>query len=104
MTQSKLTHKTVWVGATYFIEGLPYMLVRFLAGVFFTDMGVRELYLGFLNFLGIPWNLKFLWAPLLDIFGTKRGWMLKLQATIALLVLVIAVLAGLCRPSGTDSL
>lgn len=85
----------LWVGSTYFAEGLPYMIVRFLSSVFFTDIGVREAYLGFVNFFGIPWNLKFLWAPLLDLFGTKRGWVLKLQLAITFAVFLIALLAGL---------
>ena len=88
--------KTVlWVSSTYFTEGLPYMVTRFMSSVFFTDMGVREAYLGFLNFLGLPWNFKFLWAPFLDIFGTKRGWLVKIQFFVSLFVLAIAVLAGL---------
>ncbi len=86
---------SLWVASTYFAEGLPYMIVRFMSSVFFTDMGVREALLGFINFLGIPWNLKFLWAPFLDIFGTKRGWMLKIQFLITVLVFVIAFFAGL---------
>lgn len=93
----------LWVSSTYFTEGLPYMVVRFLSSVFFTDIGVRETYLGFLNFLGIPWNLKFLWAPFLDLFGTKRGWMIRLQSSIAILVLVIAILAGWHQASGHSS-
>ncbi|HSA59572.1 MAG TPA: MFS transporter [bacterium] len=91
---------SLWVSSTYFAEGLPYMIVRFLSSVYFTDIGVREAYLGFLNFLGIPWNLKFLWAPLLDIFGTKRGWMLRIQLAITLAVLVLAGLAGLHSANG----
>jgi len=71
------------------------MIVRFMSQVFFTDMGVREALLGFLNFLGIPWNLKFIWAPLLDIFSTKRKWMLIVQFLIVLLTFIIAVLAGI---------
>lgn len=92
-----LTHKSktsLWVASTYFTEGLPYMITRVLSSVFFTDMGVRESFLGFLNFLGIPWNLKFLWAPLLDIFSTKRQWLLRVQSSLALVVLGIAMLAG----------
>src|SRR5512140_3307795 len=81
-----------WVGTTYFAEGLPYMMVRYLAGVYLTDVGVKELYLGFLNFLALPWNLKFLWAPAVDLFGTKRGWLLKVET---LLVVVIALM-GVC--------
>lgn len=76
--------RTLWVSSTYFAEGLPYMLVRYLAGVYLTDIGVKERYLGFLNFLGIPWNAKFLWSPAVDLFGTKRGWLLKIEALLAL--------------------
>lgn len=84
-----------WVSSTYFTQGLPYMIVRFLSSVYFTDIGVREAWLGFLNFLGLPWNLKFLWAPFLDIFGTKRAWLIRLQLAITFLVLLIAILAGM---------
>jgi MFS transporter, PAT family, beta-lactamase induction signal transducer AmpG len=85
-----------WVSSTYFAEGLPYMMVRYLPGVYLTDIGVKELYLGFLNFLALPWNLKFLWAPAVDMFGTKRGWLLKVES---LLVLVIALM-GVCVLGG----
>ncbi len=102
-TQKKPLRTSLWVGSTYFIEGLPYMLVRFMSSVFFTDIGVREALLGFVNFLGIPWNLKFLWAPFLDIFGTKRGWMLKILGLITILTFVIACLAGLHAKTGSAS-
>jgi PAT family beta-lactamase induction signal transducer AmpG len=91
----KVFKTSLWVSSTYFAEGLPYMIVRFMSQVFFTDLGVREALLGFLNFLGIPWNLKFLWAPLLDIFSTKRRWMLIIQFLITLITFIIAILAGI---------
>ncbi len=94
---------TAWVASTYFAEGLPYMLVRFMSSVFFTDMGVREALLGFLNFLGIPWNLKFLWAPFLDIFGTKRSWMLNIQLIITALTFAISAVAGFYSKGGPTS-
>ncbi len=100
--ESKKARRTsLWVSSTYFTEGLPYMIVRFISTVFFTDLGVREALLGFINFLGIPWNLKFIWAPFLDIFGTKRGWMIRIQAAITATVFIIACLAGFAQ-SGTD--
>ena len=90
---------SLWVTTTYFAEGFPYMLVRVLSFVFFTDMGVREAWLGFLNFLGIPWNLKFLWAPLVDLVGTKRNWILKIQLLLSLLTLFLSIAAGM---AGTE--
>jgi len=81
---------TAWVNSTYFAEGLPYMAVRYMSTVFLTDLGVREAYLGFLNFLGIPWNLKFTWAPIVDLLSTKRRWMLAIQLLIAVALTAIA--------------
>lgn len=91
--------KTLWVSTLYFAEGLPLMLIRYLGGVYLTDIGVRERYLGLLNLLGIPWNIKFLWAPFVDIFSTKRTWLLVMEAGIGVLSLVLAALASIGPPS-----
>jgi len=82
----------VWCFTTYFTEGFPFGIIRMMSSVFFTDTGMKERYLGYLNFLGIPWNLKFLWAPLVDIFGTKRSWMLAVQFLITVFTGIIAVI------------
>ena len=95
--------KTTWTLTTYFAEGLPYMIVRFLSSVFFTDIGLREAYLGFLNFLAIPWNIKFIWAPIVDIFGTKKGWLIRVQFLIGLLVLIIGALSFRFSETGGTS-
>jgi PAT family beta-lactamase induction signal transducer AmpG len=91
----------LWVNTTYFAEGLPYMVVRILSSLYFTQLGVRELYLGYLNYLGIPWNLKFLWAPLVDGWGTKRGWQVATQIVLAALTLLIGYLSY-CAGTGPD--
>lgn len=66
------------------------MLVRYLGGVYLTDIGVGETYLGLLNLLGLPWIIKFLWAAGVDLSSTKRRWLLSMQIGIA----IIAVLLG----------
>ena len=95
-----LKKTSVWCFSTYLAEGLPFAIIRILSSVFFTDIGVKERYLGYLNFLGIPWNLKFLWAPFLDIFGKKRTWMIAVQAVISLLVMGISFFCLYRRSSG----
>jgi PAT family beta-lactamase induction signal transducer AmpG len=92
---------TFWVSSAYFAEGLPYMIVRILSAVYFTDIGVKERFIGYLNFLGIPWNLKFLWAPLLDILATKRRWLVAMQLLLGILTAAIALVTGLI-PAGAD--
>ena len=81
----------LWCFTTYFAEGFPYSVIRVLTSVFFTDIGMKERYIGYSNFLGIPWNFKFLWAPFLDLFGTRRGWMVVLQGIISVLIAVLAI-------------
>ncbi|MBA4393660.1 MAG: hypothetical protein C0407_08925, partial [Desulfobacca sp.] len=89
--QSSRTKTGVWCFSTYLAEGLPFAIIRILSSIFFTDIGLKERYIGYLNFLGIPWNLKFLWAPFLDILGTKRSWMIVIQVLISLLVAGISL-------------
>jgi len=91
----------LWCFSTYFIEGLPFAIIRMMSSVFFTDIGMKERYLGYLNFLGIPWNLKFLWAPFLDIIGKKRTWMLAFQGLITLLVAAVSCLCFIIPVQGS---
>ena len=90
-----------WVSTTYFAEGLPYMLVRWLSGVYFTDIGLKESVIGALNLLGLPWNWKFAWAPLVDWTGTKRRWLLGVEFALAAVFGVLALLIHL-GPAKTD--
>jgi PAT family beta-lactamase induction signal transducer AmpG len=69
------------------------MIVRILSGVFFTQLGVKERYLGYLNYLGLPWNIKFLWAPLVDGWSSKKRWQVALQGLIGLLTAFIGYLS-----------
>ncbi len=71
------------------------MIVRILSSLYFTQLGVRELYLGYLNYLGLPWNFKFLWAPIIDGWGTKRGWQIATQLIIGVLNFFLAYLSYL---------
>src|SRR5512145_2576658 len=87
-----------WVFSTYFAEGLPYGIIRLMSSAFFTDVGLKERYLGYLNFLGIPWNLKFLWAPLVDLVGTKRLWMIVLQALLSLATAGVSAFCFIVSP------
>jgi PAT family beta-lactamase induction signal transducer AmpG len=82
-----------WVYTTYFAEGLPFTVVRILSTMYFTDIGIKERYLGYLNLFSIPWTLKFIWAPFLDLFNTKRNWLIILQFLFSFGMMVIA---GLC--------
>ncbi len=98
--RNTLKKPSFWCFTTYFAEGFPFGIVRMMTSVFFTDIGMKERYLGYLNALGLPWNAKFLWAPLIDIFGGKRAWMQGVQTMIVLLTAIVSVL---CFAAGKTS-
>ncbi|MBI5610663.1 MAG: MFS transporter, partial [Deltaproteobacteria bacterium] len=82
-----------WVSTTYFAQGLPFMLINFLFAAYLTDIGVKEAWIGYLNYFTLAWSLKFLWAPAVDTWGTKRRWLILVEAalvvTFALLTLLM---------------
>jgi PAT family beta-lactamase induction signal transducer AmpG len=107
MKKSFLKNPKMWCFTTYFTEGLPFMIIRSMSFVFFTDVGLKERYLGYLNFLGLPWNLKLLWAPFVEIFGRKRTWIIGVQTAISLMTAAVAALcffaAGSANPALSNS-
>jgi MFS transporter, PAT family, beta-lactamase induction signal transducer AmpG len=84
----------VWTFTTYFTEGFPFTVIRPVSSVFFRDMKVSLENIGLTSLFGLPWILKFLWAPLLDDFGTKRKWLLYTQGLLALVMLLAAFFAS----------
>lgn len=74
-----------YVPTTYFAEGLPYMLVNFLAVIIFKKMGVSNTEIAaWTSLLYLPWAIKMFWGPLIDMYSTKRTWIAWTQALMAL--------------------
>jgi PAT family beta-lactamase induction signal transducer AmpG len=78
-----------------FASGLPLYLTSKTLQAWMTVEGVDLTAIGLFSLVGIPYSLKFLWSPLLDLFvppflGRRRGWLVLLQAA---LILAIASMA-----------
>lgn len=62
-----------WIPTLYFAEGLPFFAVGLLALVFYQRAGVRNEVIALAtSLLGIPWSLKPLWSPFLEMYKTKK--------------------------------
>jgi PAT family beta-lactamase induction signal transducer AmpG len=83
----------LWVSSTYFAEGFPYSVVHQLAEVLFKEAGASLQAIGLTSLFHLPWNLKFLWGPLLDAFATKRAWMVTVELLMAVLLVGLALVA-----------
>ncbi|MFO0760851.1 MAG: MFS transporter [Byssovorax sp.] len=80
---------TGWVATTYFAQGLPYAVVHNLSQELFTALGASLQVVGFTALYGIPWNLKLLWGPLVDGYGTTRRWLLATELALAAMVMAL---------------
>jgi PAT family beta-lactamase induction signal transducer AmpG len=88
----KTSTKLFWVAILYFAEGFPFGIVNDALPVFFRTHGVRLADIGLLSLVGLPWTLKFLWAPLVDLWGRRRTWVVGCQLLLA--VGLLALLLG----------
>jgi len=83
--QSKSTSKNpwFWVPSLYFAEGIPYVLVMTLSVIFYKRMGISNTDIAlYTSWLYLPWVIKPLWSPIVDIFKTKRWWIILMQLMI----------------------
>ena len=80
---------SIYIPTLYFAEGLPYTIVVMMSTVFYKNIGVSNAFIGWASFLTLPWTLKFLWSPLVDVYGTKRKWVLVAQAVLGCIALVL---------------
>ena len=92
--------RVLQVLALGFASGLPFLLTYSTLSAWLATAGIRRAAIGTFALVGIPYALKFLWAPLMDRvppplpFGRRRGWGITIQ-----ILLIGAILGlGLCNP------
>lgn len=69
-----------WVPSVSFSQGVPYVAVMMLSTVMYKNLGISNADLAFYTaWLYLPWVVKPLWSPLVELFGTKRRWTVLLQ-------------------------
>ena len=74
--KSKITKSPwSWIPTLYFAQGLPYVVVMTLAVIMFKRLGINNTDIAlYTSWLYLPWVIKPLWSPLVDIVKTKRWW------------------------------
>lgn len=77
----------------YFAEGLPYFIVNNISVVMFKNMGMPNGMLAlYTSLLYLPWVIKPLWSPFVDILRTKRWWIKGMQVLMSLAMLSLPFL------------
>ena len=74
-----------WVPSLYFAEGIPYVVVMTMSVVMYKKLNVSNTDIAlYTSWLYLPWVIKPLWSPLVDITRTKRAWVVTMQFAVAL--------------------
>lgn len=82
-----------WIPTLYVAEALPYVAVNTLTVLLYVKMGVEKAEMAyFTGWLYLPWVIKPFWAPLVDVIGTKRRWVLWMQLLMGVAFAAVAFL------------
>lgn len=85
MSKSSSVSPWAWVSTLYFAEGIPYFIVNVVSVMMFTRMGVPNGTMSlWTSMLYLPWVIKPLWSPFVDILRTRRWWTVAMQVVMAI--------------------
>jgi PAT family beta-lactamase induction signal transducer AmpG len=83
-----------------FASGLPFLLSGATLSIWLTEAGVSLTAIGLFALVGTPYNLKFIWAPLIDrlplpvlseLLGRRRAWMVVIQIGLAASIVALGL-------------
>lgn len=77
------THPLLWVPTLYLAMGAPMITVSVVAAIMYKNMGLSNAEIAFhTGFMYLPWTIKPLWAPVVEMFRTKRFFVLAMELTM----------------------
>ena len=72
-----------WVPSLYFAEGIPYVIVMVVSVIMYKRLGISNTDIAlYTSWLYLPWVIKPLWSPIVDLLRTKRFWIITMQLFI----------------------
>ena len=95
MTQSFAARAAIpwrWVPTLYFAQGIPYVAVMTLSVVMYKNLELSNTDIAlYTSWLYLPWVIKPLWSPIVDLLRSKRWWIVTLQALIGASLALVAL-------------
>ncbi|MDL2223266.1 MFS transporter [Bacteroidales bacterium OttesenSCG-928-M11] len=81
-----------WVPSLYFTEGLPYVAIVTMSVVMYKNFGMSNANIAFYtSWFYLPWVIKPLWSPFVDLIKTKRWWITNTQLLMGIGFIAIAL-------------
>jgi len=89
--QSRYRNSWSFLPTLYFAEGLPYVLINTVSVILYKRMGMDNASIAFwTSWLYFPWVIKMFWGPFVDVYSTKRKWILSTQAAMSFCMFIVA--------------
>jgi len=86
------TNPWQWIPTLYFAQGIPYVVVMTLSVILYKNLGISNTDIAlYTSWLYLPWVIKPLWSPLVELFGTKRVWIVALQFAVGASLACVAL-------------
>jgi MFS transporter, PAT family, beta-lactamase induction signal transducer AmpG len=80
-----------WIPTLYFGQGIPYVVVMTLSVIMYKNLNLSNTEIAlYTSWLYLPWVIKPLWSPLVDMFRTKRFWIVSLQFAVGVALAFVA--------------
>ncbi|MBP6183132.1 MAG: MFS transporter, partial [Flavobacterium sp.] len=91
MNNSKTDNKPwFWIPLLNFASGFPYVIIISVSVLMYKNLGISNEDIGlYTSLLYLPWVIKPLWSPFIDLNGTKRNWFLSMQLFISIAFLIV---------------
>ncbi|MDI5950223.1 AmpG family muropeptide MFS transporter [Flavobacterium yafengii] len=81
-----------WIPVLNFTSGLPYAIIISVSVIMYKNLGINNEDIGiYTSLLYLPWVIKPLWSPFIDLYSTKRKWFLSMQLLISLAFLIVGL-------------
>ncbi|WP_099072147.1 MFS transporter [Nostoc linckia] len=72
-----------FIPTLYFTSGIPYVIINTVSVIFYKKLGIDNAEIAlWTSFLYLPWVIKMFWGPIVDIYFTKRQWIIYTQLTM----------------------
>ena len=90
-TTLKNSNAWLWIPSLYFASGLPYHAITSISDIMYKDMGISNADIAlYTSILLIPWTIKPLWSPFVEMLSTRRKWTLYSQIALAICFTAVA--------------
>lgn len=72
-----------WIPTLYYAQGIPYVVVMTVSVIMYKRLGISNTDIAlYTSWLYLPWVIKPLWSPFVDLIGKKRNWIILMQILV----------------------